>query len=90
MPKQKKKALPWGSAFKGGRDGIEPGGDTLNRHSPSPRKEIVIGSVGPGRFLPAAGEPSAEGFRKGYRPDPDWPIVAAEPVTRTPLAPSSR
>lgn len=62
---------------KGGRDGVEPGGDTLNHHSPSPRKkEIQIGSVGPGRFLTAAGELSAESSRLAYRP-----VKLAEPVS---------
>ena len=62
---------------KGGRDGVEPGGDTLNHHSPSPRKrEIQIGPVGPGRFLTAAGELSPESSRLAYRP-----VKLAEPVS---------
>lgn len=62
---------------KGGRDGVEPGGDTLNHHSPSPRKrEIQIGPVGPGRFLTAAGGLSAESSRQAYRP-----VKLAEPVS---------
>lgn len=66
-----------GRKVKGGRGGVEPGGDTLNHQSPSPRKrEIKIGPVGPGRFLTADGERSAERSGMAYRP-----VKLAEPVS---------